>query len=370
MTWGIDLETNATGFQNAMSASIDFDLVSEATEELTGDAVYGSIKLADFKAVVDEDDGLTVTEPSISAKLLLTPAISVGVYGVPGFSLNNAEGFLHIGADDDTELQAVTGAVAGTTGGISLTYAFGDMGSVTVKANSHGSWDTAGAVTQEFDWVDDDSDIMTVPVWEETVAAATATDNTDNAYSAGIDVTLTPMDMLSVGLGAVYGDFSAADLGVTATLALDPVDMFGVWAKFDGTLPDGGDFAFDTSFGVDVDLEDVATLGVYGYYGSDDLEVGVDAALAAVENLSLSVAFDLYTVLTTSAWATEIALSYNISGIKPYATVNLDSASVTGINAGVELTGQVPNTTFKIDWHTDDITNDMGDIEASVMIAF
>ena len=77
MTWGIDLESTETGFQNAFSASIDFDLVSEATEELGEAAPVGYIKLADFKAVVDEDDGLTITEPSITAELLLTDALSV-----------------------------------------------------------------------------------------------------------------------------------------------------------------------------------------------------------------------------------------------------------------------------------------------------
>ena len=370
LTWGVDLESNATGFQNAASGSIEFDIVSEASEEMTGMAVYGSIKLADFAATVNADDGLTVTAPSVTAELLLTDAISMAIYGAPGFELDNAMGFLHIGADDDTELNAVKGAVAGTTGGFSLTYDFGDMGSATVKAASHGDWDAAGAVTAEYDWDDDDDDATTAPVWAETTAAVTATSNLDNLYSAGLDVTLTPMDMLSVGLGVVYGDFNAADLGATATLALDPMDMLGVWANLDGSMPNAGDFVFDTSFGVDVTL-DAATLGVAGYYGDDDLEVAIDAALLAVENLTLTAAFDLYTLIAASGpWAAEVALAYDLGGIKPYATVNLDSDNVTGINAGVELTGQVPNTTFKIDWDTDDITNDTGDVEASIAIAF
>ena len=391
LTWGVDLETNATGFTNAASATIDFDLVSTASEELTGDAVYGSIKLADFSAVVDETDGLVVTAPSVTAKLLLTDAISMAIYGAPGFSLNNAIGILHIGADDDTELNAVTGAVAGTTGGFSLTYDFGDMGSATVKAASHGSWDTVAgsdAVAAEYGWLDDTGTAADTTddveldgtaaatgtaYWGMTaaaVAAGAATDNSDNLYSAGLDVTLTPMDMLSVGLGLVYGDFNAADLGVTATLALDPVDMFGVWAKLDGAMPNAGDFDFDTSFGADVTL-DAATLNVAGYYGAEDLEVGIDAALLAVENLTLTAAFDLYTLIAAAGpWAAQVSLSYDIGGIKPYATIDLDSDNVTGINAGVELTGQVPNTTFKIDWHTDDVSNDTGDVEASIKIAF
>ena len=56
LTWGLDLETNATGFTNASSAGLEITIAAEqsaATDELDTDDLYAQISLNDFKWVVD-----------------------------------------------------------------------------------------------------------------------------------------------------------------------------------------------------------------------------------------------------------------------------------------------------------------------------
>ncbi len=379
-TWGVDLQNQATGFQNSASVSIEVPLIAEASEEKTGDVPYGYIKLEDFEVTIDDSDGLTVTAPSVTAKLVLSDALSVTLYGAPSFAVGQASPFLTIADvaadnDDPALADSVDPDLSGYTGGLTLTYAM-DMATIAFKVASHGDWDVVNGSDAEYGWVDADDDPSTAPTWGVTTAATTGTPaNTANDYSAGVDLTVAPVDMVTLNFKAGYGPFSASDVALSSMLTLKPVDMLSLWAALDGSLPNGGSFAYDAGFGVNV-ATDVVGVDVAGYYGADDLEVQTVLTLNAVENLSFTETFEVYTVLTSLDFASKTAASYSLdSGVKPYANVtyynNGSAAGTLQLQLGVEVTKVMANTTFKVDWTSgSDISSDIGDVEVSATVTY
>ncbi len=386
VTWGIDLENQATGFQNSASATVTVPLVTGATMSNKGNVPYGSISLglSDIKIT---EDGVSVSAPSVTAKLILTDALDLTIYGVPSYAIGQASPFMSIsdvanGESSPTLADAVDPDLSGYTGGVTLTYSM-DMASLALILTSNNDWDSSStdavygwANTDNGDgtWSMDDSSGV-VPSWHIVTAASTTPANTSNDYSAGAILTLTPVDMLSVNFKAAYGVFSAADFILSSKLTVAPTDMLSVWAALDGSLPNGGTFAYDASFGIGV-TTDPADLSVTGYYGADDLEVQTVLSVKAVENLSLSETFELYSVLTALDFASKTALSYSLdSGFKPYANVtyynNGTAAGTLQLQLGVEASKLVENTVFKVDWTSgSDITTDKGDVEVSATISY
>ncbi|RKX85290.1 MAG: hypothetical protein DRP57_04055 [Spirochaetes bacterium] len=391
-TWGVDLQNQATGFQNAASATVSIPLVAAATKANEGSVPYGSISLA-LSDVKITGDGLTVAAPSVTAKLILAEALSVTIYGAPSYAIGQASPFMTIQdvadeEDEPTLADAVDPDLSGYTGGLTLTYSM-DMATIALMVTSNGSWDDE-TTDPEYGWIDTattdattgESDAPTSDTlpgdveWGLLTAAGGTAANTANDYSAGASITLTPMDMLSVNFKAGYGVFSAADMILSGKVTVKPMDMLSVWVALDGNLPNGGSFAYDAGAGASVTLEDLATLGLTTYYGADDLEAQTVLSVTAVENLSLSETFEAYTVLTSFDFASKTALSYTLdAGFKPYAGATYyNNGSADGtlqLNAGVEASKLVQNTVFKVDWTSgSDISSDIGDLEISATVTY
>ena len=386
VTWGVDLQNSATGFQNAASATVTIPLVAKVTKASEGSAPYGLISLA-LSDVKITGDGLSVAAPSVTAKLILSEALSVTIFGAPSYAIGQASPFMTISdvaneEDEPTLADSVDPDLSGYTGGLTLTYSM-DMATIALMVTSNGDWDShssdavygwANSDNGDGTWSMDDS-INVPPTWEVVTAASTTAANTANDYSAGASITLTPMDMLSVNFKAGYGAFSAADLVLSGKVTVKPSDMLSVWAALDGSLPNGGTFATDAAFGAALCLAP-ADLSVTGYYGADDLEAQAVLNVKAVKNLSLSETFEAYTLLTSFDFASKTALSYTLdSGFKPYAGAtyynNGAAAGTLQLNAGVEASKLVANTVFKVDWTSgSDISSDIGDVEVSATVTY
>ncbi|NOY07857.1 MAG: hypothetical protein GXP33_03330 [Spirochaetes bacterium] len=388
-TWGVDLASQATGFTNSASASISIPLIAKATKANEGSVPYGSISLADFLVTIDNSNELTVTAPSVTAKLLLSDALSVTIFGAPSFAIGQASPFMTLsdvanGESAPTLADSVDPDLSGYTGGLTVTYSM-DMITLALKVTSNGGWDAVSATDAVYGMANSDNgdgtwsmdtSIDTQPTWHVVTAAAAGDNgNTANDYSAGVDVTLTPVDMLTANFKLGYGTFSAADLVLSGKLTVKPVDMLSVWGALDGSLPNGGDFAYDASFGATV-TTDPADLSVTGYYGADDLEAQTVVTVKAVTNLSLSATFEAYTLLTSLDWAAKSNASYTLdAGYKPYAGVTYyNNGSADGtlqLNAGVEASKLLANTVFKVDWLSgSDISSDIGDLEVSATVSY
>lgn len=388
-TWGVDLASQATGFENSASASISIPLIAKATAANEGSVPYGYISLADFLVTIDDSDGLTVTAPSVTAKLLLSDALSATIFGAPSFAVGQASPFMTLadvaaGLDDPSLADSVNPDLSGYTGGLTVTYSM-DMLTLALKVTSNGSWNAVSATDAVYGWANSDNgdgtwsmdtSLTTDPTWQVVTAAAAGNNgNTTNDYSAGVDVTLTPVDMLTANFKLGYGTFSAADLVLSGKVTVKPADMLSVWGALDGSLPNGGTFAYDASFGATV-TTDPADLSVTGYYGADDLEAQAVLTVKAVTNLSLSATFEGYTLLTSLDWAAKSNVSYTLdAGYKPYAGVtyynNGSAAGTLQLNAGVEASKLLANTVFKVDWTSgSDISSDIGDVEVSAKVSY
>jgi hypothetical protein len=351
-TWGFDIANSASGFTNATSASLSFDIIPDSTVDNTSDSYpYGFISLADFGFAFnsgndpewlggDSTYNAQPKLPAVTAKLWLSPALNVLISAAPTFSYSNAAGITDVTGD-----AAATDSVSATLanapdGGLTINYLLGDMGAtgtVSILVGSLGNWDTAA--------------------------------NT-NAYSAGVAVSLTPMDLLALSLAAGYGDFGGAgDIFFTGKVTLTPADMLSLWAAFDGMV--SGGLSWDAEVAATITLTDVATITLTDYiYPGMDMDAQAKVSLSAVENLALSATADLFNILTGFDFGFQVAASYTIDSIVPGVTFTYYQSDAIGIDAYVTLGGIIANTSFKVDWATADISNDIGDLELSATITY
>ena len=87
LTWGIDLDTNATGFRSANKSDLKVIIVPEQTATrpddgmMDTDDLYAYIELKDFKWEVTSADGQGKTSaPGVTAKLIM------GAFSIKTFS--------------------------------------------------------------------------------------------------------------------------------------------------------------------------------------------------------------------------------------------------------------------------------------------
>jgi hypothetical protein len=366
-TFGYDIGNGSSGFTNATSASLSFDIIPDSTVDNASDSYpYGYISLADFgfsfnsgndpmwlggtaAAVGTLSDGTNSTVdatllaspklPAVTAKLFLSPALYVLISSAPTFSYTYATGITYV-TDDAAATDVVSATITNVpTGGLTVNYSLGDMGNVSVLFGSVGDWTTAS----------------------------------NNRYTAGLAATITPASLLTVNLAAGYGDFATGDLFFTGKLTLTPADMISLWAAFDGKLPSGGSLTFDAEVATTITLTDIATVTLTDYIYPDtatDMDAQAVVSLSAVTDLTLSGTVDLFTLLSSPAFGFQVAASYNINGIVPGATFTLYKSGAMGIDAYVTLGGIVANTSFKLDWATTDLQNDLGAITAAATITY
>jgi hypothetical protein len=354
VTWGYDLQNSSSGFTNATSASLSFDIIPDSTVDNSSDSYpYGYISLADFGFAFNSGNSPTwlggdgnatnyasPNLPTVTAKLWLSPALNVLISSAPTFSYTNAGGITDV-TGDAAATDAVKATIAAAPdGGVTINYLLGDMGAtgtVSVLFGSLGNWDSAAGT---------------------------------NSYSAGVSVALTPMDLLAVSFAAGYGDFAAGDLFFSGKVTLTPADMISLWAAFDGKVASSV-FSWDAEVSSTITLTDVATITLTDYiYPSTDMDAQATVSVSAVPNLTLSSTVDLFNILTAFDFGFQVAASYDINGIVPGVTFTYYESNAMGIDAYVTLGGIIPNTSFKVDWATADLSNDLGDLELSATITY
>jgi len=386
--FGVNLDSNTTGFNN--SADSDINLAWLSGDEESG--TQGWIKLSGWAISFDDDDGLAIDAPDVSAGWTFEP-ITITIYSAPGMSIGNASGFTWH-ADDDpaddvapalgnyNEASAAV-AAAGTGDGEIIAVATGTAPEVGwVYLGTDGTLDfyvaeasdggTAAVATSYYGLTADvDLGVATLTL---KIASDGTYDNSDNDYAIGAEVAAS-FDPVNVGAGVYAGPFDMMDLGfsVGADAAFGPVS---VDVGFDGFQADGAtDLDFDVSVGLGVDVSGISlssTTYVFSVGGADldlDEEIVLDAS-GVVEGLGFTETFQMIDILNALQWWSETSVSYSTGGIKPYATFAVDNNSVIDLTAGVELTGFVENTTFKIEYAVEDIDNSNGSIIASGTISF
>jgi hypothetical protein len=153
-------------------------------------------------------------------------------------------------------------------------------------------------------------------------------------------------------------------LGATVDLAIDPLD---VGLGFDGQLPDGGDFAWEVGAYIDavVGPATVALDVIYGELADLDLELDVDLAIAPID-LGIFVGgyetFEDYRIFVDASFAATDQITVSAEG-------GYNSLEEVPINIAAEM-ALIPNTTFTLEYDTDDVQVDNGAVSFEVEISY
>lgn len=344
VTWGIDLNTNQTGFVNAGSFDLELwwidvddevDFVRDAMDGLNG---YIKLDNAGLKI----DGGVIALAGTVSAKVVIDP-IEVLIYGVPSLNLSRAPG---IEAVADTPDIGTTITGANTVGGIAIKVPV-DPITVTLEVASDGDWTT----------------------------------NVNNEYVLGGEVKVE-VDPITVNLGATYGWLGAPETGISALVELALADVasgLDVYLGFDGNMPDGGDFGYDAAAGLvlalsednDDDESGDIFLDIYfAPYAAPATDIDLDVQFGLSEPEAGGLKDMLYanaTVLLADllgpadlGWFVDVTGGYDTGDVDPYFGFGFGSDEVINLNVGVALkaglTG-IDNTTITLDYVADDLTD-------------
>jgi hypothetical protein len=136
VTWGVDLNTNYTGFQNAGTYDIELWWLNTADEvdfvKDAMDGLNGYIKLDN--AGLKVDGGLIVLAGTVSAKIVLSP-VEILIYSAPGFAYDMAPTIDSGVVEGDVKV-AIT--AANTVGGITIKVPI-DPVTISLKLASDGT---------------------------------------------------------------------------------------------------------------------------------------------------------------------------------------------------------------------------------------
>jgi hypothetical protein len=385
LTFGMDLNNNATGFQNEAASSISLEWLSGDEESGT----QGWITLSGWEISFASDDAVTVAAPSVEAGWMFDP-VTVTIWSAPSFAAGNAAGFVF--SDDDDPADVVKVSLSDVTLEEGEGYenveavltADLEDDDIVLGTDSSGEVsfiaDEVGDTASSYQGLTASSTFGPATLSLIVASAGTWEENVTNAYALGgiAEVAAGPA---TVTLGAHYGPFQEpGDIGLTAgidaTLGPATVDI-GVDYWVPGET-------YDASLGLSADVAGLG-LGATTYVadGDPDLkidqEVTVDAS-GLVEGLALSNTFQMIDIMVLYGIYNETALAYATGGIMPFAAFGylvetdygVDPATTLSLIAGVELSGFVENTVFTLQYESEDLAEegDKGVITAAGTISF
>ena len=387
LTWGIDLDSNATGFTNAVSSNLEVTIIGEQSTD-TGmmddsDDLYAFIKLKDFKWVADKD-AATTTAPGVEAKLIMG-AFSIKIDSAPDVKVD------YVDPKDDDEsgdpgypdFDDLKTEYSGS-GGLTLGY---KIDPVTLSLG----------VISENDWTDDDAEAPETDAChthdaDNKVVACEAGENENdanesNAYAFVGTIGLDIGDNADLEAKVVYGhEYAMKPIGIGAKATFDLGDI-DPHIAFDGEIPEddsgipwdvGGGIkwnlsadeksSFETELMMHAPAAGDSVLGVSATLKEGDADEGALEGLGA----SLTVKLDNLTG-EESTWSTTVDAHYKVEGIKPFFMVQFSNAggSATAFKAGLELS-MIKHLTTTLQFKSDDITggDDRGEVTAAVKIAY
>ena len=402
LTFGIDLDTNATGFKSDNHVDLKVTLIPKNTVN-TGmmpdaDDLYAYVELKDFKWEINSADGSGKTsKPSITTKLFMGP-FSVKTYSSPSVVVDFVDP-----KDDDkkgdpgypdfVDLKTEYKGSAGLTLGYKL-----DPVDLSLGVLSMDDWTQDKPDDKDKDachYHGDDPDTKDKVEGPEHVRACKGDEkdnlNDDNAYAFLGTIKLAIGDDANVETRVAYAHEYASGgspigIGSKATFDLGDIDPH---VAFDAAIPpDGSDVPFDVGAGLKWDISPnddksyfETTLMMHAPGGDAEQNLGVQATLkegdadeGALEGLGASLTLDLYNLTSDeSEWGVTVDAHYKVNDIKPFFMVKFSNAgdAATSFKAGLELT-MIEHLTSTLQYKSDDITGgtDKGEVTAALKIAY
>lgn len=352
LSWGINLDTMATGFKNEASLSLKFPLHPKATVSKGADAdVYGYIEFKDLEwnltsaATPAPGTFAGTATGSVTAKIVFYD-FELGVYNKPDLAFNKMADI------EDGEVEYANTYEYGT----SLKYN-GDPLAFTFKMLSDGDWTT----------------------------------NTAGYYAMGADVVFT-MDMFKVQTSMAY-DLATKDVfnaGVAVPVTLADI-MHGL------TITPAADFEIGTAFAYDAgaaitlnfseaNADDVKTkLYAKAYYSNADenaeMTVAFDEVLSGglMDNVEFGVKFLSINFIDAAEfpWALETYAGYKAiindeNNLYARADFDINYLEKATLEAEVVFTNTtIANTTFTLTYKSGDLMAEkIGTIIAAAKIKY
>jgi hypothetical protein len=352
VTFGINLNTNATGFRNTTTADLRFTFPERSTDR-KGDAlgqISAEIALKDFQYVVDSDGGTNTTAPQIEAKVNVGETFSIETFNTVGIDYVNKDA----GGKTAIDLKGA--------GGLEVGY---QIAPVILKVG----------VISRGDWVDDDppaAEITHDADGEHVITPVMDTDdgNVANAYAFlgtfGLDVgdqdESSDPDDIEIKFSYPHEYPAGEDqIGIGAKAAFDLGDVEPS-IMFDGQIPSGDEgIPWDVGAGLTWNLVGkssfAATMAMH-IPAAGESTVGAKVTLiekeernpdgtpkagedGGLQGLGATLAFSLIDLTSDSnTWDLKVeAFYWDPNGeIKPYFEVGIDSAGQKlPFKAGLEL---------------------------------
>ena len=391
LTWGLDLDSNATGFTNSASTNLEVTVIPKQSAD-TGmmedsDDLYAYVKLKDFKWVANKDGGKT-TEPGIEAKLIMG-AFSITTYSMPTIEVDFVDD-----KDDDEE------GDAGYPDFTDLETKYEGSGGLTLGYKLDPVELSLGVLSKD-DWTEskeDDQDVDACHTHDAVTGKVTACPgeqkpdlNEDNAYAFLGTIKLDIGDDADLEARVAYAheyDAGGSDIGIGAKATFDLGDI-DPHIAFDAAIPPGGDSVpFDVGAGLKWDISPnddksyfETNLMMHAPGGDADQNLGVSATLkegdgddGALLGMGASLTLNLYDLTSDeSTWGVKVDAHYKVNDIKPFFMVNFsnEEGAGTAFEAGLELT-MIEHLTSTLKYASKDITggDDQGVVTAALKLAY
>lgn len=388
-TFGVDLDTMATGFTNTLNAKLQMDFKLETSAVGSGmedGAIYGEVKIDEISIKTKQVNNADDNDADLEMDVDLEYAKIMG----PGWWLSVK------GQDDNIDYEN-----ASQNGIIGVAAAWdGQMDNVGNNLDSSGGFeagiDLGGAATVEVsffsltDWTDTTADDNAYGVKAEAIVTAVdnltlkaavntgfgadaATTLNDDLGFGGLlsyaivvndDVTITPEVGADIKMLDAGGMNMAIGNGLKVTLAGSEIT-----AAEDGIKDDAG-----TSLAWDDGVNSGLTAG-WSYYMPDggDASLGVQAhlGLSMIENLQIAAGFEASDLLADSGdMGLAVYGDYTMGDIKPFGGVfmlldneaNGGSDANTVLEAGLVWSNIVPKTSLTVQYNSGNLAaDDTGD---------
>jgi hypothetical protein len=398
LTWGIDLETNATGFRSSYTSDLKITIVPEQSTN-TGmmedsDDLYAYIELNDFKWVANDADGVAVTKPGVVTKLIMG-AFSIKTFSGPTVEVDyvdNQDADLADGTDEDEFPGADFDDVETVYEGLGLTLAY-DFNPVVLSLGvvSEHDWTDAEEGDHDFSGEnhahDPDDGGKAIKVPKETKDDI----NDENAYAFIGTINLAIGENADLEAKVAYAhEYTAGgyentdDIGVGAKATFNLGDITPHIA-FDTAIPSGGaaipwDVGGGVKWNLSADEKSSFSTDLMMYSPSvGDSKLYVAASLVegegddgALEGMGATLTVGLNDAAGDSEWNARVKASYKVEGIKPYFELAFGSKddAMTSFKAGLELT-MIAHLTTTLQYASEDIGGtDQGEVTTALKISY
>ncbi len=358
VTWGVNLDTNKTGFTNGSDASLKFTVIDGGSKATASDAdVWGeiAIKTDGFKytknGAIDKDGTASVDY----AKLHIGPAY-VGILAgdtqvgdiAPVMAVHSDKGVYKIAAVGDN-----------ATDGVTLGLDLDGIANFELDIRSAQGYTNEYAMAFQADVKAVENLTLNAGV---AMDLSTDTDKDDVAIfgKAAYEMALTDVFYVKPQAGISY-DMTKAKAETKIMAAL----LFG-WNKSENQ---------DTNiYFIDPKVSNGASVAALIEGDTVDLTAGIWDSATLVDNLTFGASYansDLKNKKGTVIAEAKYVVAVGEGKVTPKAGAKIDlDTDTTAIKAGVECAGFVPFTTFSVDYATDDIANKKGTIDLTCKISF